>query len=183
MNYVNGLAEQLPATTMNHLNHYRHQVFVEMLGWELNTPKGIEQDQFDRDDTVYVIAKNEKNNISGCARLLPTTQPYLLEEVFPELLNGLPCPKQDDIWELSRFAAVDFDNDNEAPTQLMSSQALGLLTAAIECAKQHGAKRLISVSPLGIERMLRHAGFRHHRAGPPKILNGYALFACYIDIN
>ncbi|BEU02316.1 acyl-homoserine-lactone synthase [Agarivorans sp. OAG1] len=182
MDFVNGVAEQLSPTTFQHLNNYRHQVFVEMLGWELDTPDGIEQDQFDRDDTVYVIAKNEQDHISGCARLLPTTKPYLLEEVFPELLNGLPCPKQHDVWELSRFAAVDFDNHNQAPTQLMSSEALALLTASIECAKKQGAKRLISVSPLGIERMLRNAGFRYHRAGPPKIVNGYALFACYIDI-
>ncbi|MGY5452462.1 acyl-homoserine-lactone synthase [Agarivorans sp. MS3-6] len=182
MDFINGVADQLTSSTFQHLNHYRHKVFVEMLGWELDTPNGIEQDQFDRDDTVYVIGKNTQNNISGCARLLPTTQPYLLEEVFPELLNGLACPKRTDIWELSRFAAVDFDNPNQAPTQMMSSEALALLTASIECAKRHGAKRLISVSPLGIERMLRNAGFRYHRAGPPKVVNGYALFACYIDI-
>ncbi|GGB08949.1 acyl-homoserine-lactone synthase [Agarivorans gilvus] len=183
MDFIDGVAEQLSATTFQHLNHYRHQVFVEMLGWELDTPEGIEQDQFDHQDTIYVVAKNQHEHICGCARLLPTTQPYLLEEVFPELLNGLPCPKQSDIWELSRFAAVDFDNHQEAPTQLMSKQALSLLNAAIECAKKHGAKRLVSVSPLGIERMLRHAGFRHHRAGPPKVINGYALFACYIDLD
>jgi N-acyl-L-homoserine lactone synthetase len=143
----------------------------------------VELDQFDRLDTVYIIAQDGHGCINGCARLLPTNSPYLLGEVFPQLLNGMPPPCTSDVWELSRFAAVDFN----APTasslsQFSSPVAVGLLHAALKCAAAHGAKRLITVSPLGVERLLRKAGFHTHRVAPPVIIGGQPLFACWIEV-
>lgn len=161
---------------------YRHQVFVERLGWALHTENGMESDQFDRPDTVYVVAQNDQDYISGCARLLPTTSPYLLGEVFPQLLNGLPPPCTPDVWELSRFAAVDLNNQNQKNGQFSSVIAQELLEESIACAVSHGAKRLITVSPLGVERLLSRSRFYAHRAGPPMIIDGYPIFACWIEI-
>ncbi|MBL8509853.1 MAG: GNAT family N-acetyltransferase, partial [Chitinimonas sp.] len=90
------------------LARYRHRVFVEKLGWQLKCQDGLEFDQFDRPDTLYVVAQDQDDQVVGGARLLPTTRPYLLGEIFPQLLNGQPVPNSSDIWELSRFAAVDF---------------------------------------------------------------------------
>lgn len=183
MNIVSGGKTDLPHGLYADLGIYRHEIFVELLGWELNTPKGIEQDQFDRQDTVYVIARNSENRINGCARLLPTTKPYLLKEVFPELLNGLTPPSSSDIWELSRFAAADVSDASASPRGQMSSPiAIALLKGAIQTASRLGAKRLITVSPLGVERLLRHAGFRSHRAGPAMVIGGHPLFACWIEV-
>ncbi|MFP0793020.1 acyl-homoserine-lactone synthase AbaI, partial [Acinetobacter baumannii] len=53
---------------------------------------------------------------------------------------------------------------------------------AINFAREQGAKQLITTSPLGVERLLRAAGFRAHRAGPPMTIDGYSMFACLIDI-
>jgi N-acyl-L-homoserine lactone synthetase len=92
MKIVSGNQADLSPSLYADLGCYRHEVFVELLQWDLNTPEGIEQDQFDRQDTVYVVARNDEGRINGCARLLPTTKPYLLGEVFPELLNGLTPP-------------------------------------------------------------------------------------------
>lgn len=164
------------------LSLYRHRVFVEMLGWELQCEHGLELDQFDRDDTVYVVAYDEEGQIIGLSRLLPTTQPYLLGDVFPQLLNGQQPPNAPDIWELSRFAAYDFDaTSTSAQGQFSSQIAVKLLKKSIETAVTKGAKQLITVSPLGIERLLRHAGFKAHRAGPPMISGRHAIFANVID--
>lgn len=184
MNIVAGNRKTLPHGLYAELGAYRHEVFVELLGWNLDTPDGLEQDQFDRDDTIYVVARNEENRIAGCARLLPTTRPYLLSQVFPELMSGLPPPRRPDVWELSRFAAVDIKNMSCARrAQLSSPIAIDLLANSIRAAAQLGAKQLITVSPIGVERLLRHAGFRAHRAGPPKVLYGHPLFACWIEID
>lgn len=183
MNIVSGSQADLPHGLYADLGAYRHEVFVELLGWDLDTPEGIEQDQFDRQDTVYVVARNNEGGINGCARLLPTTGPYLLGEVFPELLNGLAPPSSPDVWELSRFAAVDVSDVSTSPCRQLSSPiAVALLKGAIQTAARLGAKRLITVSPLGVERLLRHAGFRARRAGPPMVLGGHPLFACWIEI-
>ncbi len=40
----------------------------------------------------------------GSWRLLPTTGPYMLRDVFPQLLHGVAAPAAADTWEISRFA-------------------------------------------------------------------------------
>ena len=163
---------------------FRYQVFVETLGWKLASPgEGIELDEYDRPDTMYVIARDESGDVTGSARLLPTTRPYLLGEVFPQLLQGQPVPASAKIWELSRFAAVDFSaRRTSALSQFSSPVAVGLLRAALRVAGERGAERLITVSPLGIERLLRRAGFIAHRAARPCIVDGHPLFAALIEI-
>jgi acyl homoserine lactone synthase len=183
MNIISGTADSLLGT-YRQVAAYRHKVFVENLGWDLYAPDGLEQDQFDRPDTVYVVARDDEDEVCGCARLLPTTRPYLLSEVFPQLLNGAMPPSSPEIWELSRFAAVDFNSPDQSPLRQMSSEvAIDLLQSAIDCAAQHGAKRLIAVTSLGTERLLRNAGFKAHRAGPPIRVDGHPIFACWIEIS
>ncbi len=183
MEFISGSTACLSASLNDQLAEYRYKVFIEELGWELQTEQGIERDQFDRPDTLYVVARDNQEQIVGCARLLPTTQPYLLEEVFPQLLNGMAPPKSEEIWELSRFAALDLASGSGTSSGQFSSEiTLQLLDEAIKCAKQHGAKRLISVSPIGMERLLRNTRHRVHRAGPPMIIDGYPLLACWADI-
>ena len=182
MNVVTGRQEDLPDGLYSKAANYRHKVFVEQLGWQLQAFDNTEQDQFDRFDTVYVISHDEQGNISGCARLLPTTQPYLLGDVFPQLLNGMPPPNSPDVWELSRFAAVDFNaKPSSASGQFSSPITIALLQEAIAVAATYGAKRVITVSPVGVERLLKSAGFHAHRAGPPMIVDGHPIFACWIE--
>jgi acyl homoserine lactone synthase len=182
VNFRTGTVHSFSGEYFRGLSQYRHRVFVEMLGWELQCEHGIETDQFDRDDTIYVVAHDAASEIIGLGRLLPTTRPYLLGEVFPELLNGNTPPSSPDVWELSRFAAVDFNAEaTSAMGQFSSEIAIELLHQSIETARAHGAKELITVSPLGIERLLRRSGFKAHRAGPPKMCGRHAVFANVID--
>ena len=150
------------------LSKYRHQVLVEMLGWKLQCHHGIETDQFDREHTLYVVTHSAQDSITGLGRLLSTTRLYLLGEVFPELLNGQVTPSSPDVWELSRMAAVDFNcSVTTTRGQFSSEIAVALLHKTIKVARHHGAKEPITVRPSGIERLLRRAGFKAHRAGPP----------------
>ena len=179
---MSGTSESLPEGVYSKVADYRRRVFVEQLGWELRTQDGAELDQFDRPDTVYVVAQSDDGQILGCARLLPTTRPYLLGEVFPQLLNGLLPPCSEDIWELSRFAAVDLNNPSIAQEQLSSPIRVKLLHESVAYAVGQGAKRLICVSPIGVESLIRRAGFHAHRAGPPMVIDGHPIFACWIEL-
>lgn len=183
MEYIAGTAACLKPDLMTGVARYRHRVFVENLGWELNTQDGLELDQFDGPDTVYMVARDDEGQLNGIARLLPTTRPYLLQEVFPQLMGQQLPPRQADVWELSRFAAMDFNEQQGNPlSQFSSPVAVGLLRTVLAYAAQHDVQRLITVSPLGIERLLRRAGFAAHRAAPPIVLDGRPLFACWIEV-
>jgi acyl homoserine lactone synthase len=183
MNIISGKSEVLSKALFSQVASYRHQVFVRTLGWNLNSPNDEEIDQFDHQETCYVVSRDENGQVNGCARLLPTHRPYLLGEIFPELMNGLPVPCSPEVWELSRFAAVDLQGrKSTALTDFSKGVAAALLREAINYAAAQGAKRLITVSPVGIERLLRHAGVRGYRAGPPMLIDGQAVVACWIDM-
>ena len=183
MDIVTGTWSTLTDDTISRMARYRHRVFVETLGWNLRCADGLELDQFDRPDTMYVIARRGES-VVGTARLLPTSRPYLLGDVFPQLMGSLPIPEAEDVWELSRFTAVDFDAvvGVHGREQFSSSVAVSLLRSALEVASSSGVKRLITVSPLGVERLLRRNGFVAHRAAPPVLIDGHPLYACWIEV-
>lgn len=177
-----GTGASLPRSTLGELAAYRYRVFVETLGWSLPAKNRAELDEFDGPDTAYVIARNEQSQIQGCARLLPTTGAYLLAKVFPQLLRE-PPPAGEEIWELSRFAAMDCSSPQRLSQVTEINLAEQLLAAAFEFAMRQGVKRFITVSPLGIERLLRRLGVHAHRAGPPVLFEGRPLFACWIEVD
>lgn len=182
ISFTNDFGHLLPENQRQELFEYRHKVFIEQLGWELKTNGSIETDEFDNEHTCYVIAKNNEGNITGCSRLLPTTQPYLLECIFPMLLEGVFPPKSKDIWELSRFTSMNVNglksNNNGQMTGELTQR---LLWESFDIAKKNGARGIVSVSPLGIERLLKSMGIEGQRLGKPMKVNGYKLFACYVD--
>ncbi|MGN6667387.1 MAG: acyl-homoserine-lactone synthase [Trinickia sp.] len=165
------------------LAHYRHQIFVEQLGWNLPcADDGFERDQYDREDTLYVIARDESGAICGCARLLPTTRPYLLQELFPSLLaDGMEPPRDTAVWELSRFAA---STSNGAFGEEACAWAVRpMLASVVECAVKMGARQLIGVTFLSMERLFRRIGVHAHRAGPAQRIDGRVVVACWIDLD
>ena len=182
ISFTNDFGQLLPENQLQELFEYRHKVFIEQLGWELKTNGSIETDEFDNEHTCYVIAKNNEGDITGCSRLLPTTQPYLLECIFPMLLEGVFPPKSKDIWELSRFTSMNVSglkgNNNGQMTGDLTQR---LLWESFDIAKQNGARGIVSVSPLGIERLLKSMGIEGQRLGKPMKVNGHKLFACYVD--
>lgn len=180
---------QLPCDTFRDLSAYRYEVFVNQLGWKLGCPQGMELDEFDRDDTEYVVARHEDGRINACARLLPTVGPNLLSDVFPFLLHGHPIPRDEGTWEVSRFTTWE----NRAPSagEVMGDDTgqMASMThtrrfahAVLERAAQLGARRLVTVSPYGMERLLRRVGVPAHRVGPPVAWQGQLLIACWIDV-
>jgi len=181
---VTGRAADLPQGYIERLGRYRHRVFIEQLGWAVQSEQGCERDRFDRADTVYAAVEDSQAQIAGCARLLPTTQPYLLNEVFAELLHGAPPPCDARVWELSRFASMDFSQPATTPLAQFSNSATAmLLRGAMECAARCGAERLITVSPVGIERLIRRLGIRASPAGRPVAIYGQRMFACWIELD
>lgn len=183
MDIIAGTQSTLAEDMMDGLARFRYRVFVEMLGWDLPCRDGLELDQFDREDTVYLVARKGAD-VVGTARLLPTHRPYLLGEVFPQLMGQQPLPKDPAVWELSRFTAIDLDAApvGGATRQFSSPIAVELLHSALKLAAEYRVQRLITVSPLGIERLLRRAGFLAHRAAPPMVIDGHPIFACWIEV-
>lgn len=181
MQYIAGTPDILPPALFADMGRYRYKVFVGKLGWQLQCRDELEYDEFDRDDTVYVVAQDEEGHVTGTARLLPTTRPYLLAKAFRSLWGGNELPESDRVWELSRFAAVDFKSAASPEMQASASHARDLFRRAVSVAREQGAGTLITVSPIGMERLLRASGFHSVRAGAPALHGGWPIVALKID--
>lgn len=180
---LTGTSAELTAHVETDLAAYRHKVFVEQLGWDLPIAQpGLERDQFDRPDTVYVVAKDTNGQICGCARLLSTQQAYLLGSIFPRLLGNQPAPCAPEIWELSRYTTQSTAADASCRDDAKERFRL-LLKAVVEAALEKGARRLITFSFTGVERLARSFGIHVHRAGAPQQIDGRPVVAFWVELD
>lgn len=180
MHYHCSPAREMTARQLHSLARYRHQVFVQRLGWQLGDDQGLELDQFDHPDTVHLVAEDGAGRVAGCARLLPTTGAYLLGEVFAGLLNGLEVPRCEQIWELSRFACgIAEETDRTA----MKHLAENLLLRALQFCQASGVHQLLAVTTPAVERIIRRAHVEVQRLGPPVQHEGGFILACVIAVS
>jgi acyl homoserine lactone synthase len=156
----------------------RHEVFKERLDWEVGSAAGRERDMFDDLDPVYIVCENA-GEVLGSWRLLPTTAPYMLKDVFPELLYGQPAPVGPDIWEISRFAVSKRVAQNDSLGTINTVTNL-LLDQLFAFAARRKISRIVAVADVRFERILKRAGLLTQRFGPPlqigvtKAISGFA---------
>lgn len=86
------------------MHEMRYRVVVCEWGWEIpGVVVGYEADQFDTDQTVYILVQNDEGHVVASARLNPTTQPHMLSELFADYCDLQPWPVGADVWECSRY--------------------------------------------------------------------------------
>lgn len=86
------------------LHRLRYRVFHERLRWRVSVHDDLERDGFDELNALYLLAYDDHETLVGTWRMLPTTGPYMLRDVFPVLLDGNEAPCDVGIWEGSRLA-------------------------------------------------------------------------------
>jgi acyl homoserine lactone synthase len=180
---VKGTGSQLVPGLETALAVYRYEIFVETLRWQLPVENGLELDQFDLPETSYVIVQDAHGAVCGCARLLPTTRAYLLDEIFPGLMSGAPPPHAPEIWELSRFSTKVVGEKTPPSRDEARKRFCDLFSAVVEMAIELGAVRLITFTAVGIERILRSIGMHAHRVGPPQLIDGEPVLALWIELD
>jgi N-acyl-L-homoserine lactone synthetase len=159
----------------------RHEVFKERLDWEVGSQGGKERDMFDDLDPVYIVCE-DGGEVLGSWRLLPTTQPYMLKDVFPELLYGMPAPQAPDVWEISRFAVSKRIASNESLGTINTVTNL-LLEQLFNFAARRKISRIVAVADVRFERILRRAGLLTQRFGPPMQIGVTRAISGYADVS
>jgi len=157
----------------------RKRVFVDKFKW--NVPvvdEVLEKDQFDNDDAVYLIVADPETGLHmGSARMLPTTGPHLLKDVFPTLCEG-EMPIGDDVWEVTRMCtSPDLKKDID-PRGVRRS----ITIAFVEFAILYGATRLTLLAHMEYLSRILALGWECRPLGIPKELNGQLMGAMEISI-
>lgn len=167
---------------LRHLYRFRHRIFKEELGWQVSSRCSLELDSYDKLGPVYSVFCHH-GSIIGAFRLLPTTGPYMLRDVFSELLRGEPPPCAGDVWELSRFAVKSVPRTTKA--QLTCSEdTFEMLRACYDFSCSNGIRELVLVTSVAIERMLRGVRIPLVRLGDgrPTQLGKVLSVACRVEI-
>lgn len=112
---------------IDEMHHMRYDVAITQLGWKVpGIEPGYEKDQFDLDETVYLIETNDaRTQVLGCTRLNPTTGPHLIADVFPDSCDLQGIPRDPAIWECSRFL-IDRKRCETKERNTLTRQRLGI---------------------------------------------------------
>ncbi|MFA5119989.1 acyl-homoserine-lactone synthase [Zavarzinia sp.] len=136
--------------TLDAMFRLRHQVFVEELGWHLPLARdGMESDQFDGPRTVYLVYRDALGRVAGSMRLIPTTDPHVLGDVFPQLCSG-PVPRSPAIYESSRSCIAGFARSGDAQGTIWGALTCGMIEFAmlrdLDCITAVMERRMVAMA-------------------------------------
>ncbi|MCG8694477.1 MAG: hypothetical protein MI806_24990 [Minwuiales bacterium] len=135
----------------------RCRVFKERLDWEVDVRDGEERDRFDLLHPTYVLAYDRPGELLGTMRLLPSTGPYMLRDVFPVLLEGRAAPTKPGAWESSRFA-VDCDLKDSRGLAALNRVTGEMFCGVIEHCLANDIDQMLMVYDVRVARLLRRLG-------------------------
>lgn len=173
--------DELTPQVLASMHEFRREIFVRRLRWSLPLIGGIECDEYDQSHTVYVMLVNASNEVTACARLLPTTGSYMLPQLFPQLLGSMPAPNDPSVWELSRFA-TNTRATKEGRVLSLAEPTVRLIDSVFVCARQRAVQRLVWVTSIALERLLLRRGYDVHRICSPALIEGVPSVALYIEV-
>ncbi|MBK8176706.1 MAG: autoinducer synthase [Rhodospirillales bacterium] len=162
------LGDALPAA-----HRLRYDIFVERQKYDVPSWQGMEWDQFDTPAAEYLLWRDDEGRVRAVARLISTSRPYMIAELWPELVETGEVPASDDIWEVSRVG-IDRRLDAATRARVLSE----MFCALAEFGLESGVRAYVFVTPPRIiDAGLVAAGIDVRRLGAPKRLGRLPVVA------
>jgi N-acyl-L-homoserine lactone synthetase len=156
----------------------RHRIFIERQRYQVPHHCGMEWDQFDTPATVYLLWRDEAMRVRAVARLIPTSLPYMIQQLWPEMVRNRELPTREDVWEVSRFG-IDRDLDRERRACVFGE----LFCAIAEFGLKQRISDYVFVTPAPvIDSGVRNAGVIVEVLGEPKRLGRLPVVAARLSV-
>jgi acyl-homoserine lactone synthase len=157
----------------------RHRIYIKELRWRGLTPREDEReyDQFDTPETVYLLAL-DAGRVVGGLRLVPTTAPHLISEVFYNLASIKGVPRQPDIAEWTRIFVVPERREEHTGSKIGSTVIASMLDYGLEeglCGIS------VAMNTFWLPKFLKY-GWRVRPLGLPAVHDDEWLIAVLIDV-
>lgn len=154
---VDGVNKSQFTTVLDDMYKLRARVFQDRMGWDVRVVNGRETDEFDELNPAYIISLDDDYQVTGCARLLQTTGPHMLSDVFFDILDGEPPLRSATIWESTRFC-VDTDRLAKGTARnSISYTTCELMAGILEYARDAGISDIITVIDPIMNRVLKRS--------------------------
>ena len=158
----------------------RARVFGDRLGWEIALANGREIDEFDALDPVYLVGLDDEGHVVSSARLLQTTGPHMLADVFSSILDGEAPLRSSRLWESTRFC-VDTQRLRKGGLKGISRATSELLIGGNDYAVSAGISDIVTVIDPAMDRVLkRSASAPYDYLGSPKNMGKAVALAALV---
>ena len=170
-------------TEMDAMFSNRAEIFSGRLGWDVVVKNGYERDRFDDLNPLYLVSVDPvTERYWGSLRLLPTTGPNMLRDVFPQLLEEGEVIESATIWESSRICTALNGQPGRAANGV--NYVLNELIAGIgEVALLAGLTQIVSVFDARIYRVLKAVGCEPEIIGRPQRIGDTMAYAGLFEPN
>ena len=142
------------------MHRQRKHIFVDGLGWPLPVESDQEIDAYDGEHTTYLLAQEADATLLASARLLPTTGPHLMADLFAHSCDG-GTPRGTHIWEASRFCPAP-----ALPRRKRLSELWRIFCAILETALLYDIHRIIFTANRALLPLALECGWNARRLGP-----------------
>lgn len=157
----------------------RYRVFVERQHYDVPSYHGMEYDQYDTPAAVYLLPRSRDGRVCGTTRLIPTTRPYMIKQLWPDLVNGHDLPSSSEVWEATRFGV----EPNLSPAE--RNRVTGeIVLACLEFGLMQGIRRYLVLMPVPIiSRVIGGAGCSYSYLGEPHMLGRHRVAVASVDVS
>lgn len=160
------------------MHRLRHRVFVERQKYQVPTYRNMEWDQFDTPAAVYLVWRDEDGEARAVTRLIPTTLPYMIQELWADLVDGQTLPSDENVWEATRFG-IDRGLSPDKRREVLGELVCGCL----EFGLRNDIAEFLCVMPIQIiNGAIRAAGVTVDVLGEPKKLGGLPVVSGRVHI-
>jgi acyl-homoserine lactone synthase len=157
----------------------RHRVYIEELRWRGLTPRADqrEYDQFDMAETVYLLGL-EEGRVVGGLRLVPTTGPHLIGDVFSRFASERGVPRRPDVAEWTRIFVVPERREERTGSKIGST----VIASMIDYGLEEGLSGIsVVMNTFWLPKFLKY-GWRVRPLGMPDVHDDEWLIAVLIDV-
>ncbi|EEX10418.1 autoinducer synthesis protein [Ruegeria lacuscaerulensis ITI-1157] len=155
---IDGLNQHEFKDILDEMFKLRARVFGDRLGWEVNIQDGRERDHFDDLHPAHVVSLNDEGEVVGCMRLLQTTGPHMLADVFNSILDGEPPIRSAQVWEATRFCVDTKKLGRGRGKNSVSYVTSEVMIGSFEYAMDAGVRDAVAVIDPVMNRVLQRSG-------------------------
>ena len=144
----------------------RRKLFIDRQSYNVPVYNELEYDQYDTPAATYVVRRDDGGIVRAVNRLIPTPMPYMIKELWPDVISECAVPEAWDVWESSRFGV-----DNDLPPAVRDRYLGELLCGIIEFGLARGISWYLAIltAPL-VKRSLIASGLDVEILGPARAI-------------
>jgi acyl homoserine lactone synthase len=165
---------------LRQMHRIRKTIFKDRLGWDVTVSGALEVDEYDALGPSYLLSIDRHAAVNGCVRLLPTTGPNMLRDIFPHFVTKAAVPRSERVWEASRFAV---SGNTTAVETGLSQTTYDLLIGVLKFGLSNGITMIVCVVDVRMERILRRAGWQLERLGAAHRIGDTIALAGQLDVS